>query len=223
MTRRRQHEQRRHARCCRSAVVEDHITHERNASEPGRSHVRPSADDAGGPHREGEEPKPMMHERGKSDSAIVAVKPMNNAERSVAESVEPRAEAKENASQQSTGRSQNRETVAQALERIRRTARQRKKERFTALLHHVSIEHLGEAFVRTQAERGTRRGRADMAGLRGRPRAQSRGSARAGPSGSVPAAASPGGSTYPSRMGGSDRSRSRRSRTRSSRGRRPQC
>ena len=88
----------------------------------------------------------MMHERGKSDSAIVAVKPMNNAERSVAESVEPRAETKGNASQQSTGRMPSRETVAQALDRIRRTARERKKERFTALLHHVSIEHLGEAF-----------------------------------------------------------------------------
>ncbi len=88
----------------------------------------------------------MMHERGKSDSAIVAVKPMNNAERSVAELVEPRAETKGNASQQSTGRMPSRETVAQALDRIRRTARERKKERFTALLHHVSIEHLGEAF-----------------------------------------------------------------------------
>jgi hypothetical protein len=35
----------------------------------------------GGPHREGEEPEPMMHGRGKLDSAIVAVKPTNKAER----------------------------------------------------------------------------------------------------------------------------------------------
>src|SRR5262245_41582667 len=40
----------------------------------------------------------------------------------------------------------SRGTVEQALDRIRRTARERKKERFTALLHHASIEHLGEAF-----------------------------------------------------------------------------
>jgi len=46
----------------------------------------------------------MMHGRGKSDSAIVAGKPTNNAERSAAEPVEPRAEAKGNAIQQSTGR-----------------------------------------------------------------------------------------------------------------------
>src|SRR6266498_2151929 len=31
----------------------------------------------GGPHREGEEPKPMMHGHEKSDHAIVAMKPAN--------------------------------------------------------------------------------------------------------------------------------------------------
>src|SRR5271170_1683421 len=49
-----------------------------------------------GPHREGEEPKPMMHERGKSDSAVRAVKPANKAERSAAELVEQRAGTKGN-------------------------------------------------------------------------------------------------------------------------------
>ncbi len=71
----------------------------------------------GGPHREGEEPEPMMHRRGMSDSAIVAVKPTNMAERSAAEPVEPRAETKGNADQQSTCRAQNRISVSQALER----------------------------------------------------------------------------------------------------------
>ena len=88
----------------------------------------------------------MMHGRGESNSATVAGKPTNKAERSAAEPVEPRAEAEGNASQQSTGRAQSRETVSQALERIRQAARQRKKEKFTALLHHISIELLGQAF-----------------------------------------------------------------------------
>ena len=88
----------------------------------------------------------MMHGRGKSDSAIVAVKPTNKAERSAAEPVEPRAEAKGNAGQQSTRRAQSRASVSQALERIRRVAKERKKEKFTALLHHISIDLLGEAF-----------------------------------------------------------------------------
>ena len=61
----------------------------------------------------------MMHGRGKSDEAIVAVKPANKAERSAAELVERRAEAKGNASQQSTCRAQNRGSVSQALARIR--------------------------------------------------------------------------------------------------------
>jgi len=88
----------------------------------------------------------MMHGREKSDSAIVAVKPTNKAVPTAAEPVEPRAGAKGNARQQSTHRTQGRERVAQALERVRQAARQRKKERFTALLHHISIDCLRMAF-----------------------------------------------------------------------------
>jgi len=93
-----------------------------------------------------------MHGRGKSDSAIVAGKPTNNAERSAAEPVEPRAEAKGNAIQQSTGRAQERGTVSQALERIRQAARERKREKFTALLHHVNVDLLEEAFGELKAD-----------------------------------------------------------------------
>ncbi|SIO54138.1 Reverse transcriptase (RNA-dependent DNA polymerase) [Bradyrhizobium erythrophlei] len=88
----------------------------------------------------------MMHGREKSDSAIVAVKPTNKAVPTAAEPVEPRAGANGNARQQSTHRTQGRERVAQALERVRQAARQRKKERFTALLHHISIDCLRMAF-----------------------------------------------------------------------------
>src|ERR1700704_2993341 len=65
----------------------------------------------------------MMHEREKSDPAIVAMKPANNAERSAAEPVEPRAGAKGNAEQHSTCRAQYRVSVSQALERIRQVRR----------------------------------------------------------------------------------------------------
>src|SRR6202049_490298 len=88
----------------------------------------------------------MMHGREKSDSAIVAVKPTNKAVPTAAEPAEPRAGAKGNARQQSTHRTQGRDRVAQALERVRQAARQRKKERFTALLHHISIDCLRMAF-----------------------------------------------------------------------------
>jgi hypothetical protein len=62
----------------------------------------------------------MMHGGGKSDEAIVAVKPANKAERSAAELVERRAKAKGNAGQHSTYWAQNRSRVSQALVRIRR-------------------------------------------------------------------------------------------------------
>jgi len=98
----------------------------------------------------------MMHGHEKSDPAIVAVKPANKveqraaeqtaAEPTAAEPVEPRAGTKGNAGQQSTCRTQSRVSVSHALERIRKAARERKKEKFTALFHHISVELLEEAF-----------------------------------------------------------------------------
>src|SRR6266571_4337044 len=99
----------------------------------------------------------MMNGHERSGSVIVAAKPANKAAHpaveqstlgpAAAELGEPRTEAEGNADQQSTCRAQNRISVAQALERIRKVARERKKERFTALFHHISTELLEEAFL----------------------------------------------------------------------------
>jgi RNA-directed DNA polymerase len=88
----------------------------------------------------------MMYGRGKSDSAIVAAKLVNKAGRLAAESVERRAGAKGNAARRSTRRAQDRESVSQALDRIRKVAKERKKEKFTALFHHLSVDLLERAF-----------------------------------------------------------------------------
>ena len=98
----------------------------------------------------------MMHGPEKSDPAIVATKPTNKAEgppvarpageTHAAEPVERRAGTKGNAGQQSTCRAQNRISVSQALDRIRQVAKARKKERFTGLFHHISIDLLKGAF-----------------------------------------------------------------------------
>ncbi len=94
----------------------------------------------------------MTNGGGKSGSAIVAVKPTNKAEQSAAESGEPRAEAKGNAGQHSTLRTQSRDSVSQALERIRQAAKQGKKaEKLTALLHHVNSDLLKAAFYELKA------------------------------------------------------------------------
>jgi RNA-directed DNA polymerase len=88
----------------------------------------------------------MMHGGGKSDPAIVVRKPTNNAEQSAAEPVERRAGTKGNANQHDTHRTPSRASVPQGLERIRLTAKERKKERFTALLHHISTDLLEAEF-----------------------------------------------------------------------------
>ena len=87
-----------------------------------------------------------MHGPEEFDFVVVAGKPTNKAERSAAEPVEPRTGTKGNADQQSMRRAQDRESVSQALERVRQAARQREKERFTSLLHHVDLAMLRTAF-----------------------------------------------------------------------------
>jgi RNA-directed DNA polymerase len=82
----------------------------------------------------------------KSDPAVVARKPTNKAEQSAAEMAERRAGAEGNAGQQSTRRAQNRASVSQALNRVREVARKGKKERFIALLHHISVDLLRQAY-----------------------------------------------------------------------------
>ena len=66
--------------------------------------------------------------------------------------MEPRAGTKGNASGQSTHRTQSRDGVSQALDRVRTKARERKTERFTALLHHIDDELLRASFLAIQRD-----------------------------------------------------------------------
>src|SRR3981189_3070741 len=85
-----------------------------------------------------------------------AAKPANKAEQPRAERSAAEPEAAERvergpattcaAGQQSTYRTQSRTSVSQALDRIRKVASERRKERFTALFHHINTELLEEAF-----------------------------------------------------------------------------
>ena len=88
----------------------------------------------------------MMNGPEKSDSAIVAKKPANKAGAPAAERVERRAGTKGNVCQPRTRRTQSRSSVSPGLERVRQAAKQRKKEKFTALLHHVTVDLLREAY-----------------------------------------------------------------------------
>jgi group II intron reverse transcriptase/maturase len=86
----------------------------------------------------------MATERASSDPT--AAKPTNEAGRPGEEPVEPRAGTEGNAEQTDTLRTPSREGASHGLDRVRQAARANKKERFTALLHHIDIEALEEAF-----------------------------------------------------------------------------
>ena len=89
----------------------------------------------------------MMNGPEKSDSAIRAMKPANKAGRPAAEWAEQRAGTEGNTEEPHTRRTQSRGSVSQGLDRVRQAARQRKKEKFTALLHHVTVDLLRESFL----------------------------------------------------------------------------
>jgi RNA-directed DNA polymerase len=98
----------------------------------------------------------MTNGHEKSDSVIVAVKPANKvahpaaeqsaAEPATAEPVEPRAGTKGNAGQQTMPWAQSQTSMPHALERIREVARERKKEKFISLFHHISVDLLEDVF-----------------------------------------------------------------------------
>ena len=75
-----------------------------------------------GPQRQGYGRNPLMHGPGKSDPPIVPGKRPNKPGRPGAEAVEGRGGAKGTAGRQSTGRTQSRETVSQALACVREAA-----------------------------------------------------------------------------------------------------
>ena len=70
----------------------------------------------------------------------------NNEEFSSVEAGEERAWAKENIVQSNTSPTQSGKRVSQGLSGVRQAAKTRKQERFTALLHHVTVELLRDSF-----------------------------------------------------------------------------
>ena len=63
-----------------------------------------------------------------------------------AEVGEGRAQTKENIGRSSTSPTQSGERVSQGLSGVRQAAEERKQERFTALLHHVTVSLLRDSF-----------------------------------------------------------------------------
>lgn len=100
---------------------------------------------------------PEMNADGKSYGRVVPEKQPNKAGVDpAAEAVEGRRPAKGNPHRGPVSRTQNRTASPDGIERVRQAARRSSQERFTALLHHVSMESLRAAFqrIRPQAAPG---------------------------------------------------------------------
>src|ERR1700682_2894583 len=91
-----------------------------------------------------------MHALEESDCAVVPVKQPNKGGQPSAEAVEGRAQTKENIVPSHMHPTQSGERVSQGLNGVRKAAKESKEQRFTALLHHLSIELLRESFYALQ-------------------------------------------------------------------------
>jgi group II intron reverse transcriptase/maturase len=108
--------------------------------------VVPTDRGLGGTLGEGDSRTPEMHERGKSDRPVVPAKPPNKPGRPGAEVVEERGLAKGNTPSKTRSGHCADEGVSSALGRVRRAAEKDKDVRFTALLHHVTVDRLRSAY-----------------------------------------------------------------------------
>src|ERR1035438_1149896 len=86
----------------------------------------------------------------KSDCAVVPVNQPNKGGRPSAEAGEGRAQTRENIVQLHMHPTQSGKRMSQGLDGVRKAARERKQERFTALLHHLSVELLRDSFFALQ-------------------------------------------------------------------------
>jgi RNA-directed DNA polymerase len=85
-----------------------------------------------------------------SDCAILPMKLTNREDKTSAEPAEGRAQTKENDAQPHTHPTQGGTRVSQGLGGVRQAAQDRKQERFTALLHHLTIDLLRESYYALQ-------------------------------------------------------------------------
>ena len=96
-----------------------------------------------------------MHAAEESDRGEVPKSRSNNEAQAEAEGEEGRPRIKENASPTHTSPARNGERVSQGLAGVRQAARQRKKEKFTTLLHHLTEALLRDSFYGLKREAAT--------------------------------------------------------------------
>ena len=114
-----------------------------------------------------------MYAAEESDFGVVPMNQPNRGGKPQAEVGEGRPEIKENIAQSNTRPTQSVGNVSQGLSGVRRRAKERKQEKFTALLHHLTVDRLrkttslcsGERHPGSMARRGSSMGRGWRGGL----------------------------------------------------------
>jgi RNA-directed DNA polymerase len=91
-----------------------------------------------------------MHAMEKSHCVVVPVNQPNKEAEASAEVGEGRAQMKENIAQPSMHPTQSGKRMSQGLDGVRKAARERKQERFTSLLHHLSVDLVRDSFYALQ-------------------------------------------------------------------------
>jgi group II intron reverse transcriptase/maturase len=108
-----------------------------------------AASGTGSPAGKGNRRTTGMNGGEESDGVVVPVSPSNKAreqQATAAEKEEGRAPTKENIGQNHTPPTQDGRGVSQGLGGVRRVARERKQERFTTLLHHLTKDLLRASY-----------------------------------------------------------------------------
>ena len=93
-----------------------------------------------------------MYADEESDEGIVPMKRSNKEGSPLAETVEGRASPEENGGQATAVRTPSRGTASSRLDAVRQAARQDKQVRFTALLHHITVDLLKRSYIALKRE-----------------------------------------------------------------------
>src|SRR5437868_826495 len=91
-----------------------------------------------------------MHVLEKSDCAVVPVNQPNKGGQLSAEAGEGRAQMRENIVQSHMHPTPSGKRMSQGLDGVRKAAKERRQERFTALLHHLNVDLLRDSFYALQ-------------------------------------------------------------------------
>jgi group II intron reverse transcriptase/maturase len=126
--------------------------HGNSTRENRETPLTPESHEEAGRLEKAEGRKSDMNVGGESDGRVVPVKCPNKGGQPQAEDMEGRRPTEENIGQTTAPRTQSRMSELSGLHGVRQAARKDKRTRFTALLHHVTIQRLRESFYALKRE-----------------------------------------------------------------------